>query len=72
MNNQMPFGFNPNMQPMFPGANENEQINIKLQTLEKRINILENKIQNIESNFNISSDNSKNPYNPYQTSIHMM
>ena len=74
MNNQIPFGFNPNLQqPMYPGINDmNNQIDMRLQNLEQRVNTLENRIKNIEAKLNMTNNNLDNTYNPYQTSMHMM
>ena len=78
MNNQMPYGFNPNMNPnmnmmpMFPGNQgmnfDNEKNNLleqRIQNLENRMNKLEKKIMGTDS---IDNDNLYS----YQSSMHMM
>lgn len=72
MNNQNPFGFNPNMQPMpmYPNQDFNPNYNQSYEILEKRIKVLENKVKNIESKLN-NNNIDMNSF-PYQSSMHMM
>ena len=72
MNNQVPFGFNPNMQPMpmYPNQDFSPNYNQSYESLEKRISVLENKVKNLESKLNITNTD-MNSY-PYQSSMHMM
>ncbi len=74
MNNQIPFGYNPNIQPIFPGVNESNQYTGRLDNLEQRINMLENKIKKIETKLNMNTTDNMDytNFNPYQSSMHMM
>lgn len=72
MNTQIPFGpYNPNvMQPLYPdNAFPNNNIDTRLTTIEQKVNALEKKIRNLESQLNTNPNNN---FNPYQSSMHMM
>lgn len=74
MNNQIPYGFNPMQQPMWPGANYNQfpEVNNSANMLEERIKNLETKVANIEKKLNMSTSDNTGGYNPYMSSMHMM